>query len=250
MEFSYQLYSSRDFPPWEDVFALLHDAGYTQVEGFGPLYENLDQTAAALDRHQLTMPTAHFALDLLEQNPGRDVEIAKTLGINAIYCPYLAPELRPTDAAGYVALGARVEQAGQACVDAGLVYGWHNHDFEFQPLEDGTMPIDHMFEGGPTLGWQADLAWILRAGADPALYLPRYADRISAVHLKDIAPAGENTDEDGWADVGQGTVDWHKLMPLVRQTSALYYIIEHDNPSDHQRFATRSIDFLRRLTGL
>ena len=63
-------------------------------------------------------------------------------------------------------------------------------------------------------------------------------DRITAVHVKDIAPAGENADEDGWADVGQGTVDWKGLMAALKeQTKAKYFVMEHDNPKDDKRFA-------------
>ena len=45
------------------------------------------------------------------------------------------------------------------------------------------------------------MAWIVRGGADPFEWIKRYADRIASVHIKDIAPAGECEDEDGWADV-------------------------------------------------
>jgi hypothetical protein len=34
----------------------------------------------------------------------------------------------------------------------------------------------------------------------------RHAGRVNAVHVKDFAPAGTNLDEDGWADVGAGTL--------------------------------------------
>ena len=48
----------------------------------------------------------------------------------------------------------------------------------------------------------------MRGGADPLDWIDRYGARIVAVHVKDIAPAGECADEDGWADVGHGTIDW------------------------------------------
>ena len=92
--------------------------------------------------------------------------------------------------------------------DAGLGFGWHNHAFEFEKLADGTIPQVAIFEGGPDLEWEADLAWVIKGGADPLQWIRTFADRLTAAHVKDIAPEGENKDEDGWADVGQGTVDW------------------------------------------
>ena len=65
---------------------------------------------------------------------------------------------------------------------------------------------------------------------------------MTAVHVKDIAPDGQNVDEDGWADVGHGTVNWAGLMVALRGTKCSNFVMEHDNPSDHARFATRSIN--------
>jgi sugar phosphate isomerase/epimerase len=59
--------------------------------------------------------------------------------------------------------------------------------------------------------------------------------------VKDIAPAGENKDEDGWADLGHGTVPWPKLIKALAGTKAKHYVLEHDNPSDIDRLITRSI---------
>ena len=124
---------------------------------------------------------------------------------------------------------------------AGLVFGWHNHDFEFFALPDGSVPQDHIFAGGPDLSWEADIAWVIRGGADPFAWIQKYGSRITAVHVKDIAPAGEATDEDGWADVGHGTVAWGDLAKALAGTPATHFIVEHDNPKDITRLATRSI---------
>ncbi|PYE37237.1 sugar phosphate isomerase/epimerase [Rhizobium sp. PP-F2F-G38] len=243
---SFQLYSARNFPPLSDALHIVAKAGYGQVEGYGALYGDHDDSAvkalkADLDRNGLTMPTGHFSLDMLESHPERAIEVAKILGIETIYCPYVLPENRPTDAAGWKAFGARLQKAGETVRAAGLGFGWHNHDFELAALPDGTVPMDLIFEGGPDLEWEADIAWVIRGGADPLAWIDRYADRITAVHVKDIAPAGENTDEDGWADVGHGTVDWKGLYARLASTPAKTYIVEHDNPSDLARLAERSI---------
>jgi sugar phosphate isomerase/epimerase len=72
---------------------------------------------------------------------------------------------------------------------------------------------------------------------------PLQGSRITAAHVKDIAPAGENADEDGWADVGHGTmVDWPAIMARpARRRHVKHFVMEHDNPKDHARFAKRAI---------
>lgn len=243
----FQLYSARNFQPYSGVFKKLAAAGYTHVEGFGGIYGELDAAGlkalrADLDANGLTMPTSHFGLDALEKEPGRVFEIVDALGIKAIYCPYLLPDQRPSDAAGWFAFGQRLEAAGKPFVDAGLTFGWHNHDFEFATLADGSTPQEQILAGGPTLKWEADLAWVVRGWADPFAWIESYGKRITAVHVKDIAIAGENKDEDGWADVGHGVVDWKGLVAALSKYNVAHYVVEHDNPNDIDRLITRSIE--------
>lgn len=243
-DFSYQLYSSRNFGPLTNTLAMLSRLGYRSVEGYGALYANPDKVRELkenLGQSGLTMPTGHFSLDMLENDPATVLDIAKALDLETLYCPYLPPEQRPTTGAGYAAFGSRLQQIGEPYRDAGLGFGWHNHAFEFEPLADGTIPQVAIFEGGPDLQWEADIAWVIKGGADPMQWIATFKNRISAVHLKDIAPAGENADEDGWADLGQGTVDWRGLKAALATTKVKYFVIEHDNPKDDKRFAERSL---------
>ena len=247
---SYQLYSSRKFPPLGDTLKMLAGLGYQDVEGFGGLYADEAKTAelaAGLRATGLQMPTGHFSLDMLEGDPARVLAIAKTLGISRIYCPHVTVDQRPTDAAGWRAFGARLEAAGRPFKAAGLGFGWHNHDFEFVALPDGTIPMAEILAGGPSLEWEIDVAWVIRGGADPVHWIRRYGPRITAAHVKDIAPAGDNADEDGWADVGHGTVDWASLQAALRAVGCKHFVMEHDNPSDDARFAKRSITALRSI---
>lgn len=245
---SYQLYSSRNFPPLIDTLRMLAAAGYRKVEGYGGLYADdakLADLSAALKETGLQMPTGHFGIDMLERESERVLTIARTLGIERIYCPHLTPDDRPKDGPGWRAFGARLEAMGRPYTAAGLGFGWHNHDFEFQAAPDGTIPQSEIFEGGPSLEWEIDVAWVIRGGADPIQWIERYGPRITAAHVKDIAPPGENTDEDGWADVGHGTVDWPGLMAALQSAGCKHFVMEHDNPADHTRFAKRSIAALR-----
>ncbi len=248
--FSYQLYSSRNFPPLSATLRMVADAGYGAVEGYGALYANDDlvrELGASLADTGLLMPTGHFSLAMLESEPEKVLGIARSLRMERLYCPHIMPDQRPTDAAGWRAFGARLETVAAPYRDAGFGFGWHNHDFEFVALPDGTMPQAAMFDGGPNLEWEIDVAWVIRGGADPIAWIKANAARITAAHVKDIAPKGENTDEDGWADVGMGTVDWATIMVALRDAGCTHFVMEHDNPSDHLRFATRSIAAAKKL---
>jgi sugar phosphate isomerase/epimerase len=246
--FNYQLYSSRNFPPLEATLRMVKEAGYAGVEGFASMYpdEAAAQTVAnAVHAAGLTMPTSHFALEMLEGDSHAVIAIARILGVKMIICPHIMPDARPTDAAGWTALGARLEAAAKPLLAAGFQVGWHNHDFEFVPLADGQLPHDLIFAAAPSLGWEIDVAWVVKGGQDPMTFIARYADRILTAHIKDIAPKGQKADEDGWADAGTGIIAWPGIYRALKGTPCAYFIMEHDNPSDHARFARVSIAAVR-----
>ncbi|TCD14854.1 sugar phosphate isomerase/epimerase family protein [Oricola cellulosilytica] len=249
-DFSYQLYSSRNFPPLADTLKMVARNGYKQVEGYGALFNDeaaVNELEANLAATGLTMPTGHFGLDLIEGDPSRGLAIAKALGITNVFVPFLMADQRPADSEGWKAFGKRLHAAGAPIRDAGLNFGWHNHDFEFRPTGQGDLPQDLILAAAPDLVVELDIAWVQKGGGDPLTAVAKYGDRIVAAHLKDIAPEGECADEDGWADVGHGVMDWPAIMAALRKTKARYFIMEHDNPSDHERFARRSIETARKL---
>ena len=116
------------------------------------------------------------------------------------------------------------------------------------PTADGAVPQRVILEAAPEIGWEIDVAWVARGGADPMAWIDEYASRIVAAHIKDIARAGEKPDEDGWEDVGHGTLPWPELMKALRdKTPARVFVMEHDKPSDAARFARRSIEAANRF---
>ena len=242
MDWSFQLYSARNFQPWDKVLQTLAKLGYKQVEGFGGLYGGAEALKAEMDKNGLTMPSGHFSLDMLESDSATALRVAKLLGMELVACPHIVAEQRPTDGKGWQEFGKRLAKVGRAYQDAGFRFGWHNHDFEFKALPDGSIPMAHILDAAPSIDFEMDVAWVIRGGADPMKWIDTYGDRIVAVHVKDIA-AGNVKEEDGWADVGHGTVDWAALVKALRaKTMARQYVMEHDNPSDFERFAHRSIE--------
>ncbi len=249
MDVSFQLYSARDFTPWDDVVATIADLGYTQVEGFGGVYADPQAFRATLDRHGLSMPSGHFfPITAFEENLATSLATARALGMQRLFCP--APEdlwRKGTDADTWIALARRLEEAGKRVRDAGMAFGWHNHHWEFLPLPDGSLAMDLLLEHAPSIDWEIDVAWVVRGGADPLKWIADHTDRITTAHVKDIAPEGENGDEDGWADVGHGTMDWAAIMAALRAAGVDLFVAEHDKPSDLKRFAARSIETIRGL---
>lgn len=245
--YSYQLYSSRAFPPLADTLSMLQSIGYAQVEAYGDLLTEPRALLQAVSDTGMQVRSAHVGLDLLRSDLARITDISKKLGIELLFCPHIETNRRPADASGWRALGAELGEIGEVLAEDGLVLGWHNHDFEFEPLADGSIPMQHLLAGHPSLCWEIDIAWIARGGADPIAWIEQYGNRIVAAHVKDIAPAGQCIDEDGWADVGHGILDWPALAHALRRAGVDLFVVEHDNPNDHRRFATRSLAALQAM---
>lgn len=246
---SFQLYSARNFQPWDDVLGMVAKSGYREVEGFDGVYDKPEAFRAMMDTHGLTMPSGHFfPLDQFETKKKNVLHVAKTLGLRAIYCPFVMPEDRPKTAGGWRKFGKRLGAVAAQMRDEGYIFGWHNHDFEFRKLKDGSTPHERMFEGCELLNWEVDVAWIVRAKQNPVKWLKAYGDRITSAHVKDIAPKGQNVDQDGWCDVGKGTVKWPEIFKVLREeTNCLTYVMEHDNPKDVAAWAKASIKAVNKM---
>jgi sugar phosphate isomerase/epimerase len=237
---SFQLYSARKFPPLDSQLAQLAKLGFRNVEPYGGLFQNPEELKAALKKHKLATPTAHIGIERLRSDLAGVAMIAKDFGIKELVVPAVPMEERINSAEGWKKLGSELDRYQKALARDGVDLAWHNHSFEFEKLPDGTYPLDLVFAAAPKLHWQADIGWIEWAGEDATAWIAKYKDRVTALHIKDLAPEGENADEDGQADVGHGILDWKKLMPAIKAPAVKYLVIEHDNPSDFERFARRS----------
>lgn len=251
MNVSFQLYSARETASWSDTFQELAALGYTQVEGYGANYADPAATRAMLDQAGLTMPSGHFSpIDQFEDDFVGTIGAARALGMKRLFCPAPEEALRnSTDPADWIAFGKTLATVGERVRDAGLSFGWHNHHWEFMPLPDGQIPMQLILDNAPAIDWEMDVAWVVRGGADPLDWIARNADRITTAHVKDIAPEGEAADEDGWADVGHGTMDWATLYGALRDAGVDLFVMEHDKPSDISRFASRSIAAFKSIAG-
>ncbi len=158
------------------------------------------------------MASGHFSLDFLDGEVQKSLNIAKILGMDSIYCPHLAAEQRPTDGAGWLAFGKRLQEDEQALQGRRLRVRLAQPRFRVREARRTVRcRSSASSKARPDISWEADIAWVVRGGADPFAWIEKLGSRITSAHVKDIAPAGENKNEDGWADVGHGTLPWAKL---------------------------------------
>ncbi|MFV0507283.1 MAG: sugar phosphate isomerase/epimerase family protein [Bacteroidales bacterium] len=74
---------------------------------------------------------------------------------------------------------------GELCKDAGISFGYHNHDKEFNEVE-GTVMYDYMLENTKPekVFFELDLYWIKKGGKVATDYVSKYAGRFNYYHVK------------------------------------------------------------------
>jgi sugar phosphate isomerase/epimerase len=246
---SIQLYSLRSLGDPERILDIVAEAGYRNVETLGSHLDDAKATRARLDARGLKASSGHTSIAALRERPDAIIEACKTVGFSLLLMPSVPPEQRDSDAAYWRALGKELGGMAERFQRQGIQLGYHNHNWELKQKEAGKDALTILFEaaGGSPLAWEADVAWLVRGGADPKALMTRYRDRLVAAHVKDIAPAGQNLDQDGWADVGSGVLDWKDLWQSCRANGAKWMVVEHDKPADPARTARACYAYLSRL---
>lgn len=117
---------------------------------------------------------------------------------------------------------------GKKCEKAGLKLLYHNHDFEFKKDKDGVVVIDYLLEhlDPKYVNFEMDLYWVTKAGADPIAYFNKYPGRFKLWHVKDM------DDEGRFAPVGNGNIDFSKILENKELSGMKYYFVEQDRTFD------------------
>jgi sugar phosphate isomerase/epimerase len=209
-----QLYTVRDAltKDFDGVIRRLAAMGYAGVEPANFFGKSLQDAVKLFKSLGLAVPAAHIKLPTDSQA----IDTALTLGCKYIVIPWISPdEFKSVDK--IKALCAQLNEASAAAQKNGLKLAYHNHDFEFVPL-DGKLPHEIMQENlDPGVGFELDTYWIKTAGQDPAKVTRELGKRAPLLHIKDgpavkgqpMVAAGEGKiDIPAVVKAGDGSAEW------------------------------------------
>lgn len=218
--------------------------GYKEVEFAGYYNKTPNEVKAILDRHGLSAPSAHAPLTDIQSKLDATIESAKVIGHQFLICPYLdAKDRRTLD--DYKRHAETFNRAGEACRKAGIQFGYHNHDFEFE-AKDSMLPFDVLLaETDKNLvQMELDLYWISKAGQNPLAYLEKYPDRFALFHVKEM----DNTPKRGITEVGRGVIDFKTIFAKAPRGAIKHYFVEQDTtPGSPFDSIKVSFDYLKQL---
>ena len=241
-----QLYSVRhNFEKeFDATLARVSAIGYREVEFAGYFDHSPKEIRTALNRCGLTAPSAHIDYEIVKKQWPQTLEAAHIVGHSYLICGWL-DELLRLQPDIWKRTADLFNRAGEASRKAGIQFGHHNYDYEYQPAQSlgGKLPYDFLLAetDSQLVQMEMDLYWIFVAGKDPLSYFDRYPGRFPLVHVKDMTRDHQMT------EAGSGVIDWKRIFAQSAKAGIKHYFVEHDEPALPFDSIRESFNFLRDL---
>jgi sugar phosphate isomerase/epimerase len=221
--------------------------GIGEVESAGFYGRTAAEFAAELNKAGLKCPAMHIGWDALDNNLAGVIQDAEAVGATTILQPSL-----PYSNRGGSATREEMMRAAEAFARwskeiraAGKRFAYHIHGQEFGPAPEGTLFDLFAEEVGPDVGFEFDVFWITRGGADPVALMKKYAGRVWYTHLKDMAE-GNVTGEDANVVLGTGKIDVDGIVEAGPAAGVEIHYLE-DESSDPVGNIPKSVAYYEGL---
>ena len=214
-EMSIQLYSARDLignpekyaANHEQVLKALADMGYTSVEAAnfndGLFYGvTPEQFKADVEAAGLKVLSSHTGRHLSkEELTSGDLTAAfawwdealpahKAAGMEYVVVPSIG---KPETLKELQVICDYFNGIGKRCADLGMKFGYHNHAYEMETIEDKIM-IEYLIENTDPANvfYQIDVYWAVYGHYSPADLFNKYPGRFALLHIKDKKEIGQS----------------------------------------------------------
>lgn len=249
--FGIQLYTLRDILPGnaKEIFKKLASFGFTELESYeGPegIYWGMSATECGDYIKSLGMQLVATHCDI-QMNFEQKVNEAASIGMKYVICPWLGPQ---KSISAYQRFASDFNEKGEICKKHGIRFAYHNHDYSFKPVENRLPQEVLLKETDPELvDFEMDIFWVQAGGGEPLEWFRKYPGRFKLSHIKDRskvpAPSGafEST------DLGTGTIDYAKLLPIAKELGLEYFFMEQEAYPYGTPLAAAKVgaDYLRKL---
>ena len=232
-------------------------AGYKQVEAYG--FPDADPMIRAAKDNGLAVNSSHFTWESVT-NPGKKgvpsfdsiLEKAEKVGLAHLVIPYLhGHERRTLD--DYKRMAENSNKAAQKAKAAGIRLAYHNHSFEFQPLEGGRSGYNVLVdEFGPGMLFEVDVFWVQVGSVDPVQLIRKLKGRVSQLHLKDLKaglklPNYVGVPDDAFQELGDGIIPMEPIIKVAAKAGVTHCHVEQDQSPDPVASINQSLQHLNTL---
>jgi sugar phosphate isomerase/epimerase len=245
----------------EGTLRQVYAAGFREIEFAGYYDKSPADIARLMHAIGFTLVSTHFDAANISKNGDKIIADAKALGLKYVVCssPGVSPEkeklswddrMKAIDLNDWKWNADLFNRFGKQVSDAGMLFGYHNHSAEFKKF-DGKTAFDYLFENTDPahVKIELDVGWVEVARQDPVAILDKYKDRVIALHVKDVGKRGADGKEPASVALGEGVVDWKKVIGTARRHGTKAFFYEQEAPYTRPILESVKIsgDYLKKL---
>ncbi|MFD3001658.1 sugar phosphate isomerase/epimerase family protein [Pontibacter toksunensis] len=167
----------------------------------------------------MTLRSGHVGID---KDWDKTVAAAAETGQDYLICSSLPS--RGQTVSNYKHVADIFSKAAEDCKKAGMMFGYHNHEYEFEK-ENGQVLYDVLLdETDPEMvKMELDLGWVILTGNDPVTYFEKYPGRFPLWHLKDMDKVKRHSTE-----FGKGAINIKRMMQNADKSAMKYFFVEQE----------------------
>ena len=223
-----QMYSIRALTKGKmlSVLGNVKKMGFDGVEFAG--YDDLDAKvlATALKDNGLVVAGSHIQLPAFKEDLDGVIAYAKELGLVNCIVPMVRPGAELSWGDAWKQIADEFNEIAAKITAAGLVFGYHNHSFEYEP-KDGVRAIDVLYNNTDhnLVKLQLDTCWVENTGTSAIETMKLFAPALKFLHIKELTAVGDPTA----LPVGDGCIDFPPIINLGKELGVEWYVIEHED---------------------
>jgi sugar phosphate isomerase/epimerase len=208
------------------VLKQLSSDGYKQIESFEGskgMFWGMSNTDFKKYMDDLGMTIISSHCDITKDFEKKAGEAA-AIGMKYLLSPYISVQKTVDD---YKKIAEQFNQSGAICKKAGIRFGYHNHDHDFKTVDGQSVMDLYLQNTDPALvDFEMDIYWVVTAGQDPEAWIKKYKNRFRLCHIKDRTKGA--TEKDASCILGQGSIDFSKILKTAKKNGMQYYIVEQE----------------------
>lgn len=213
--------------------------GYDSVQPYGNI-ERLEGFARAAIECKMPVVGVLTDLEVCEEFPERLYSLMESVGAKDVG---LSSSVRTADSARDFA--KRVNAIAKEAEKRGYTVSYHNHSVEFIRAEGSATVMDILLsEFSEAVRLMPDTYWLQHGGIDVRDFIEKYKDRISILHLKDMARTAEGQT---FAALGEGNMNMRGIIDTAKKCGIRTLIVEEDECSDPLSDIEISYNYLKEI---
>jgi sugar phosphate isomerase/epimerase len=218
----------KDFP---GTLKMIAGLGYESVEmcsppgyessGFGPLMKlKAPEMKKIINDAGLICPSSHYGMDELRNHLDERIQFALESGqTQMILSSFGLP--KNSTMSDWLKAADELNKIGEKTKKAGIQSGFHNHNTEFEKINDTLIYDALMNQFDPEyIKMQFQVA-VISIGYKASTYFTKYPGRFISAHLADWSPVEKKS-----VPLGKGIVDWKEFFASIKKGGVKNIFVE------------------------